>query len=69
LIVERRDDMADDKSKRGPQDASRINVHEDYEVAYWTDKFGVGKAELEAAVKKVGVSAEAVARELGKAHA
>jgi len=60
--------MADDKSNRGPQDAARINLHEDYEVTYWTGKFGVSKAELEAAVKKVGVSAEAVGRELGKAH-
>jgi hypothetical protein len=58
--------MADDKTNRGPQDASRINIHEDYEVAYWTKKFGVSKAELEAAVGKVGVSADAVAKELGK---
>ncbi|WBO21544.1 DUF3606 domain-containing protein [Sphingomonas abietis] len=50
--------MSDDESNRGPQDASRVNIHEDYEVAYWTKKFGVGKAELEAAVKTVGVSAE-----------
>lgn len=61
--------MADDKSNRGPQDASRINIHEDYEVAYWTKKFGVTRAELEAAVGKAGVSADSVARELGKANA
>ena len=35
--------MADDKTNRGPQDAARINIHEDYEVAYWTKKFGVSK--------------------------
>ena len=58
--------MADDKSKRSPQDASRINVHEDYEVAYWTAKFGVTRAELEAAVKAAGTSASAVATHLGK---
>lgn len=61
--------MGDDKTNRGPQDASRINMHEDYEVAYWTKKFGVTKAELEAAVKKAGVSVDAVAKALGKAHA
>jgi hypothetical protein len=61
--------MADDKSNRGPQDASRINIHEDYEVAYWAKKFGVTKDELKAAVSKVGVSAEAVAKALGKAQA
>lgn len=59
--------MSDDKTKRGPQDSSRVNVHEDYEVAYWTGKWGVTKAQLEAAVKKVGVSADAVGKELGKA--
>ena len=26
--------MSDDKSKRGPQDRSRINMNEDYEVRY-----------------------------------
>lgn len=61
--------MADDKFNRSPQDASRINIHEDYEVAYWTKKLGIGQAELIAAVQKVGVSAAAVERELGKAEA
>ncbi|UAK25563.1 DUF3606 domain-containing protein [Sphingomonas nostoxanthinifaciens] len=61
--------MADDKTNRGPQDALRINIHEDYEVEYWTKKFGVSRAELEAAVGKAGVIADAVARELGKAPA
>jgi hypothetical protein len=58
--------MADDKSNRGPQDAARINIHEDYEVEYWTKKFGVSRSELEAAVAKAGVGADAVAKELGK---
>lgn len=56
--------MADDKTNRGPQDSSRINVNEDYELRYWTDKFGVSEDRLRAAVDKVGVSAEAVGREL-----
>jgi hypothetical protein len=54
----------DDKTKRGPQDAARINVHEDYEVRYWTEKFGCTKEELQAAVNKVGVSAAAVEKAL-----
>ena len=58
--------MPDDKSKRGPADSSRINIHEDYEVSYWTKKFGCTKAELEAAVKKVGVMASDVEKELKK---
>jgi hypothetical protein len=58
--------MADDKTKRAPQDASRINMNEDYEVRYWTQKFGVTKAQLAAAVKAAGVSAKAVAAYLNK---
>ena len=61
--------MSDNKNDRGPQDASRINVHEDYEVRYWTKALGVSKTELEALVKKVGVSADAVRKELGKTPA
>ena len=61
--------MSDNKQDRGPQDASRINVHEDYEVRYWAKALGVSKDELEAAVKKVGVSADAVRKELGKTPA
>lgn len=58
--------MADDKSNRGPQDASRISLEEDYEVRYWTDKFGVTKEKLDEAVKQVGHGADAVAIYLGK---
>jgi hypothetical protein len=56
--------MADDKSKRGPQDGKLISMKEDYEVEYWTKKFGVTRAQLDAAVKTVGHSAEAVEKHL-----
>jgi hypothetical protein len=59
--------MADDLKNRGAQDRARVNIHEDHEVAYWTKKWGISKEELAAAVKKAGVSADAVAKELGKA--
>ena len=59
--------MADDLTNRGAQDRARVNVSEDHEVRYWTQKWGVSKEQLAAAVNKVGVSADAVARELGKA--
>jgi hypothetical protein len=58
--------MSDDLTRRRPQDASRINMGEDYEVRYWTSKFGVTRAQLQAAVNAVGTSAAAVARHLGK---
>lgn len=56
--------MADDQTRRSPQDAARININEDYEVRYWTERFGVGEQRLRDAVEKVGVGAEAVEREL-----
>jgi hypothetical protein len=62
----RKNHMADDLKDRGAQDRSRVNVHEDYEVRYWTQKWDVSKEQLTAAVQKVGVSVNAVAHELGK---
>jgi Protein of unknown function (DUF3606) len=56
--------MSDDKTKRGPQDRSRINVHEKYELDYWSKKFRVTPDELRDAVKRVGFSLEAIEREL-----
>ena len=56
--------MSDDTSKRGPQDRNRISLSEDYEVKYWSEKFGVTQQQLRDAVKKVGNSAAAVENEL-----
>jgi Protein of unknown function (DUF3606) len=56
--------MADDFSKRGPQDRSRISLTDPHEVQYWTDKFGVPKERLSEAVRKMGHSADIVAKEL-----
>jgi hypothetical protein len=54
----------DNPTIKGPQDRSRINIHEDYELRYWTETLGVSKERLIALVKRVGVSAEAVRKEL-----
>jgi len=60
--------MADDVKDRGARDRGRVNVHEDYEVRYWTEKWGVTKDQLVEAVERAGVSVQAVARELGKSY-
>ena len=52
--------MADDKSKAGGQDRTRINVGEDYELRDWAKKFDVTPEQLKEAVKAVGTSAAAV---------
>jgi hypothetical protein len=56
--------MADNKELRAPQDASRIAMGEEYEVRYWTHKFGVTREKLQRAVDAVGHSASAVERHL-----
>ena len=58
--------MSDDLTKRRPQDASKIAMSEPYEVNWWIHKFGVTKAQLQAAVNAVGHGAAAVAKHLGK---
>lgn len=46
--------MADNKNKKRPQDATRINMNEDYEVRYWTKKLGISREELKRATSKFG---------------
>jgi hypothetical protein len=58
--------MSDDKFNRGQPDRSKINMHEDYEVKYWTRHFGVTREELQKIVDRVGNSAREVAKEFGK---
>jgi Protein of unknown function (DUF3606) len=58
--------MADDPNKRGTAVRSKISMGEDHEVRYWTKHLGVTREELQKAVDKVGNSAAAVRKELGK---
>ena len=58
--------MADDKSKVGEPDRSRIAMSEPHEVTYWTKKFRVSRETLADAVDSVGTSAQKVADFLGK---
>jgi len=52
--------MADDKTKVGGQDRTRINVNEQYELADWSDSLGVSRERLRAAVAAVGDRVEDV---------
>ena len=54
------------KTDRGPQDRSRINMHEDYEVRYRTKALGVPKEELQKLVDEHGNSAANIKDVLGK---
>jgi hypothetical protein len=58
--------MVDDTRERRPQDSSRVSLEEDYEVDYWTRRFGVSRERLKEAVGAVGHGAEAVERYLNQ---
>lgn len=60
--------MSDNLQQRGPQDRSRINVNEPWELRYWTKELGLSEDELRAAVEAAGPSVQAVRQHLGKPH-
>jgi len=56
----------DNKNNVGSPDHDRINIHENYEVEYWTKTLGISSEELRKAVEAVGTSAEAVKKHIKK---
>jgi hypothetical protein len=52
--------MADNPNIRAPGDRQRINVNQEHEVRYWSQKLGVTPEQLREAVKDVGPMADAV---------
>lgn len=58
--------MIGNLSRRHPQDSSRINIHEDWELRYWSDRWQVSRQHLLDTVKRVGLQVSDVARALGK---
>jgi hypothetical protein len=59
--------MSDNTQSPGGQDRKRINIHEDYELRDWSQKFGVTREELKAAVRAVGDQADKVKDYLSRA--
>jgi len=56
----------DSKQNVGSPDRDRINVNEDYELQYWSEKFNVSREILKDAVKAVGTSVKEVQEYLYK---
>jgi hypothetical protein len=52
--------MSDNKNNRGGRDRERISLGQDYEVRYWSKRFGVSKEQLKQAVQQAGDSVQAV---------
>jgi hypothetical protein len=46
--------MSNDLKHSGPRDRSRVDASEDWDLKYWSEKFGVDVADLKNAVEIVG---------------
>ena len=46
--------MADNPGIRSGQDRLRINMQQEHEVRYWTEKFNVSREDLQKAVDSAG---------------
>lgn len=60
--------MNEEQLKRVPQDEQRVDTQDEPELLYWTERFGVSRAQLVAAVDAAGPMANAVEHELLKAR-
>ncbi len=58
--------MPDDLKNRGPRDRARVNIHEAWELEYWTKHFRVSAQQLRNAVAAVGVMVTDIQRHLGR---
>ena len=56
----------DNKKETGSPGRERIDINEKDEVDYWTEKFGITKVKLKAAVNAVGDTSRAVEAYLKK---
>jgi hypothetical protein len=48
--------MADDKTKRGGQDRSRVSGEQPYEVGYFARKHGITREQAQGLIEKVGAN-------------
>lgn len=58
--------MVDNLKIREPEDPTKINVNQQWEINYWCEKFGVSETRLRQAVSAVGPMVSAVKKYLGK---
>jgi len=56
--------MADDLTKRRPQDSSKISLSEKWEISYWTQELGITEIKLRELVTKYGHSAAEVKKHI-----
>lgn len=56
--------MADNLNEIGRQDDALINVNQDHELTYWSERLGVSRDRLREAVARAGPLVKNVEREL-----
>ena len=61
--------MSDDLRKRGPEDRSRINVNEPWELKYWSKTLGVTPDRLKEVIRQVGTHTDDVEQYLSSSTA
>lgn len=58
--------MPDNLKRRQPEDPTKINMNQAWEVNYWCDKFGISETKLRLAVIIAGPMVKDVEKHLGK---
>jgi hypothetical protein len=58
--------MVDNLKRRAPEDPTKINVNQQWEIDYWCNELGVSETKLRQAVKAVGPMVSAVKKYLNK---
>ena len=53
-------------SKRHPRDSPRINIHEPWDIRYWSDRWNVPRWQVVDTVRRVGDQVQDVTQALGK---
>jgi DNA-binding phage protein len=58
--------MADNLKETGKPDDARINVEQEHELSYWSEKLGVSREQLRKAVQAAGPMVKDVQRHLNR---
>ena len=58
--------MTDDLRRKKPEDPNKVNINQDWELEYWSKKFGITIYQLKKIVEKVGPMVNDIIKELKK---
>lgn len=57
--------MSDDLKRKCPEDPTKINVNQSWELKYWAEKLNVSEIRIKTAVSEIGIEVENVKKYLG----